>query len=102
MSPNFPKSVYIFQSVAETFLMGADILNLKRKLGVHSKNRTSVQLGYSTWTKRRWDHGVGGGWGGGGVVGVVASGDGIWRWAVLCINSANEMHKGAYRGSLLK
>ena len=43
--------------------MGADILNLKRKLGVHSKNRTSVQLGYSTWTKRRWDHGVGGGGG---------------------------------------
>ena len=62
---------------------------------VHSKTRTFVQLGILLGLsgdsgdgmeggQRRWD------WGGGG------------GGAVLCINPANQMHKGLYRCILLK
>ena len=67
---------------------------------VHSKTRTFVQLGILLGLSGDSGDGMEGGGGGGG-------GGGRWDWgdgggAVLCINPANQMHKGLYRCFLLK
>ena len=70
-------------------------IDLSKTITGHSKTRTSVQLGILLGLS---GDGMEGGGGGAAAMGYWEGGGG----AVLCINSANQMHKGLYRCFLLK